>query len=187
MVLKKLKAHSQYWNIKNFKYRSQKWDELFKNDQMLWFVQKPNEKLLRFVIIFLWEVIYAHFYNWDSPLDLVLVVYDLIELIIETSVWSKDYSTFDTHSQHTSFSSINAYFICVIVHAQIWCVCLITCWSNPKIFLSILYVFESNFIFCALSFCSKYIFVLFFKNLFRDIFARSSWLRASHKKSSREI
>ena len=94
-----------------------------KNDQMLWFVQKPNEKLLRFVIIFLWEVIYAHFYNWDSPLDLVLVVYDLIELIIETSLWSKDYSTFDTHPQHTRLRSINAYLICVIVHVQMWCVC----------------------------------------------------------------
>ena len=93
-------------------------DVLSKKDQMLWFMQKPNEKLLSFVIILLWEVIYAHFYNWDSPLDLVLVVYDLIELIIETSLWFKDYSTLDTHPQHTSLSSINAYFICVIVHPQ---------------------------------------------------------------------
>ena len=52
---------------------------MFKNDQMLWFVKKQNEKLLRFVIIFLWEVIYIHFYNWDRPLDLVSVVYDLID------------------------------------------------------------------------------------------------------------
>ena len=80
-----------------FQAPTSKWDVLFKNDQMLWFVQKPNEKLLRFVIIFLWEVIYVHFYNWDKPLDLVPVVYDLIELIIEASLWSKDYSTFDTH------------------------------------------------------------------------------------------
>ena len=36
-------------------------------------------------------------YNWDKSLNLVLVVYDLIELIIEVSLWSKDYSTFDTH------------------------------------------------------------------------------------------
>ena len=27
-----------------------KWDVLFKNDQMLWFVKKPNEKLQRYVI-----------------------------------------------------------------------------------------------------------------------------------------
>ena len=185
--VQKAKGLFSVLKYQKFQASISKWDVLFKNDQMLWFVKKPNEKLQRFVIIFLWEVIYAHFYNWDSPLDLVLVVYDLIELIIETSVWSKDYSTFDTHPQHTSFSSINVYFICVIVHAQIWCVCLITCWSNPKIFLSILYVFESNFIFCALSFCSKCIFVLFFKNLFRGIFVRSSRLRVSCKKSSREI
>ena len=119
---------------------------IVQKDQMLWFVQKPNEKLLRFVIVFLWEVIYVHFYNWDRPLDLVLVVYDLIELIIEASLWSKDYFAFDTHPQHTRLCSNNAYLICVIVHVQMWCVCLITCWSNPKRFLSILYVFESDFI-----------------------------------------
>ena len=56
---------------------------LIQNYQMLWIVKKPNEKLQKYVIIFLWEVIYVHFYNWDRPLDLVLVVYDLIELIIE--------------------------------------------------------------------------------------------------------
>ena len=71
--------------------------DVSKKDQMLWYMLKPNEKLLSFVIIFLWEIIYAHFYNWDSPLDWVPVVYDLIELIIEASLWSKDYSTFDTH------------------------------------------------------------------------------------------
>ena len=53
---------------------------------MLWFMQKPNEKLLRIVVILLWEVIYAHFYNRDRPLDFVLVVYDLFELIIEVSL-----------------------------------------------------------------------------------------------------
>ena len=59
---------------------------IVQKDQMLWFVQKPNEKLLRFVIVFLWEVIYVHFYNWDRPLDLVPIVYDFIELIIEASL-----------------------------------------------------------------------------------------------------
>ena len=63
-------------------------------------MQKPNEKLLSCVIN-LWEVIYVHFYNWDWSLDLVLVVYDLIELIIKVSLWSKDYFTLDTHPQHT--------------------------------------------------------------------------------------
>ena len=69
---------------------------------MLWFMRKPNEKLLSLVIILLWEVIYAYFHNWDRLLDFVSVVYDLIELIIEASLWSKDYSTLDTHPQHTS-------------------------------------------------------------------------------------
>ena len=40
--------------------------------------------------------------------------------------------------------------------------------------------------FRAISFCSKWIFVSFFKNLFRGIFTRSSWLRASREKSLRE-
>ena len=97
-------------------------------------MQKPNEKLLSFVIILLWEVIYVHFYNWDKPLDLVPIVYDLIELIIEDSLWSKDYSTFDTHLQHTRLCSNNAYLICVIIHVQMWCVCSIACRSNPKRF-----------------------------------------------------
>ena len=97
-------------------------DVLFKKDQMLWFVQKPNEKFLRFVIIFLWEVIYVYFYNWDRPLDLVPVVYDLIELIIEVSLWSKDYSTFYSPTTHKILFK-NAYIICVIVHDQMWCVC----------------------------------------------------------------
>ena len=114
---------------------------IVQNDQMLWFVQKSNEKLLRFVIILLWEVIYVHLYNWDRLLYLVLVAYDLIELIIEVSLWSKDYSTFDTHPQHTRLSSINAYLICVIVHVQMWCLCSIPCWSNQKRFLSIFICF----------------------------------------------
>ena len=61
-------------------------DVLSKKDQMSWIMHEPNEKLLNFVIILLWEVIYAHFYNWDKLLDFVSVVYDLIELIIEASL-----------------------------------------------------------------------------------------------------
>ena len=43
-------------------------------------------KASKFVIILLWEVIYAYFYNWDRLLDFVSGVYDLIELIIEASL-----------------------------------------------------------------------------------------------------
>ena len=71
---------------------------------------KPNEKLLIFVIILLWEVIYVHFYSWDRLLDFVSGVYDLIELIIEVSLWSKDYCTLNTHSQHNK-SLIQCMFI----------------------------------------------------------------------------
>ena len=82
------KAKGLFSILKYQKFHSpiSKWDVLLKNNQMLWFVKKPNEKLWRYVIIFLWEVIYVYFYNWDRPLDLVLVVYDLIELIIEASL-----------------------------------------------------------------------------------------------------
>ena len=146
MMPKKPKANSTCWNIKNFKHRSQK--EMYNPKRINCYVlcKSQNEKLLSFVIILLWEVIYIHFYNWDWPLDFVPVVYDLIELIIEASLWSMDYSTFDTHTQHTRFCSDNVYLICVIVHVQMWCVCSSTCWSNPKRFLSVLYVFESDFI-----------------------------------------
>ena len=82
---------------KKFQVPISKRDVVSKKDQMLWFMQKLNEKLLSFVIILLWEVIYVHFYNWDRPLVLVPVLYDLIELIIEALLWSKDYSTFGTH------------------------------------------------------------------------------------------
>ena len=57
---------------------------IVQKDQMLWFVKKPNEKFQRFCNHF-WKVIYVYFYNRDRPLDLLLVVYDLIELIIEVS------------------------------------------------------------------------------------------------------
>ena len=123
-----------------------KGDVLSKKGLIVMIYAEAKWKLLSCVIILLWEVIYVHFYNWDWPLDFVPVAYDLIELIIEASLRSMDYFTFDTHTQHTRLCSNNAYLICVIVHVQMWCVCSSTCWSNPKRFFSILYVFESDFI-----------------------------------------
>ena len=109
-------------------------------------MQKPNEKLLSCVII-LWEVIYAHFYNWDRLLDFVSVVYDLIELIIEASLWSKDYSTLDTPHNTQDFDSMNAYLICVIVHVQMWCIC-----SNVMYMLKYLLIKPKNIFECFICF-----------------------------------
>ena len=141
-----------------------KWDVLSKKDQMSWFMQKPNEKLLSCVII-LWEVIYARFYNWDRLLNFISVVYDLIELIIEASLWSKDYSTLNAPHNTQDFDSMNAYLIYVIVHVQMWCVCSNTCWLNPKIFLSVLFVFESDFILSCLMVLFKMLFCVFLQKL----------------------
>ena len=65
-----------------------------------------------------------------------------------------------THNTQ-EFNSINAYLICVIVHVQMWRVCSITCWSNPKIFLSALYVFESDFILSCFYFFVQNAFLYF--------------------------
>ena len=54
--------------------------------------------------------------------------------------------------------SINAYFICVIVHVQMWYVYSIACRLNPKRFLSILYLFESVFMLL----CFEFLFIMHF-------------------------
>ena len=53
------------------------------NDMMY---MEPNEKLHMLCNQVLWEVIYAYFNNWEGSYNyLVLIVYGLVELIIETS------------------------------------------------------------------------------------------------------
>ena len=84
--VKKAKDLFSKMKYKKFQSSISKWDVLFINDQKVMSWKNPKVKLPRNVIIFLWEVIYVHFYNWDRSLDLVLVVYDLIELIIEASL-----------------------------------------------------------------------------------------------------
>ena len=59
--------------------------------------------------------------------------------------------------------------------------------QNPKRFLSVLYVFESDFILSCLLFLIKMFFVFFFKNWFRGCFARNSRLKASCEMCLREI
>ena len=87
------------------------------------------------------------------------------------------------HTHNTQdFCSMNAYFICVIVHVQMWCIYSITRRSSPKRFLSILYVFESVFYaFVFWVFVHIAFFMFFIKNSFRGIFARSSRVSSSHE------
>ena len=127
-------------------------DVLSKKDQLLWFMQKPHEKLLNFVIILLWEVIYVHFYNWDRSLDWVLVVYELNwSLKFHSGLRTIPHLVLTYNTQ--DFDSINAYLICVIVHVQMWCVCSITCRSNPKkIFECFIYFWKWFYTFVFLVF-----------------------------------
>ena len=142
-VAQKAKDLFSILKYQKFQAPISKWDVLFKNDQMIWCIKKPNEKLQRFVIIFLWEVIYVHFYNWDRLLDLVLVVYNLIELIIETSLWTKDYSTFDTHTQHTRLLFNECLFhLCDYTCSNVMCVCSTIYESNQKYFCSFCLLLE---------------------------------------------
>ena len=106
-------------------------------------MQKPNEKLLIFVIILLWEVIYAHFYNWDRLLDFVSVVYYLIELIIEASLLSTDYSTLDSYTQHTSLMFNKCLFhLCGCTCSNVMCVYSTIYGSNQKDFCSFCLLLE---------------------------------------------
>ena len=123
---------------------------------MLWIVKKPNEKLKKYVIIFLWNVIYVYFYNWDRPLDLVPIVYDLIELIIETSLWTKDCSTFDTHTEHTRLLFNECLFhLCNCTCSNV--MCILNCLSiKPKnIFEYFICFLKWFYTFVLFSFCSK--------------------------------
>ena len=90
-----------------------------------------------------------------------------------------------THNTQ-DFDSMNAYLICVIVHVQMWCVCLSTWWSNPKRFLNVFFL-KGFYTFVFLVFVQNAFLCFFFKNWFRGCFARSSLLRASCEMWLREI
>ena len=82
---------------------------------------------------------------------------------------------------------MNAYFICVIVHVQMWCVYSIACRSNPKRFLSIFYVFESVLHFRVLSFWSNCIFLCFSSKTSLKAFSqKSSQLNSFHETGLRQ-
>ena len=135
---------------------------------------KPKEILQNYVVIFLWEVIFVHFYNWDRPLDLVLVVYHLIELIIEASLWTMDFSIFDSHTQHTR----------LLFNECLFHLCDCTC-SNVMYLLNYLLIKPKNifeyficfwkcfYAFVFWVFVQIAFFMFFIKNSFRGNFARS--------------
>ena len=128
------------------------------------------------------------FYNWDRLLDFVSIVYDLIELIIEISLWSKDYSTLDTHPQHTSpwFNKCLSH-LCNCTCSNVMCMLKYLLIKPKKIFECFICFWKCFYSFVLLVFCSKYIIVFFFKNMFRGCFVRSSRLRASSEKFLKEI
>ena len=76
---------------------------------------EPNEKLQSYVIKFCGRS-YMHIYIIEiGHFFLVLIVYGLVELIIEVSHSTRDYFIVDIHTYHTCQCSMNAIFICVIV------------------------------------------------------------------------
>ena len=135
----------------------------------------------------MWEVIYVHFYNWDSPLDLVLIVYDLIELIIEVSLWTKDYSTFDTHTEHTRLLFNECLFhLCDCTCSNVMCIlnCLLI---KPKnIFEFFICFLKCFYVFVFWVFVQIAFFMFFIKDSFKGILARSSQLSSSRENGLRQ-
>ena len=134
-------------------------------------MQKPNEKLLSLIIILLWEVIYAHFYNWDKLLDFVSVVYDLIELIIEASLWSKDYSTLNTHPQLISLwlnECLSHLWDCTC--SNVMCMLKYLIIKPKKIFECFICFWKWFYTFIFFSVCSKCIFVFFLQKHVQRLF-----------------
>ena len=137
----------------------------------------------------MWNVIYVHFYNWDIPLNLVPVMYDLIKLIIETSLWTNNYSTFDTHTQH----------IRLLFNKCLFHLCDCTC-SNVMYILSCLSIksknifeyficFWSVFMLSCFEFCSNCIFHDFHQKLLQRHFHKKlttklflqKWVKAKYE------
>ena len=130
----------------------------------------------------MWEVIYVHFYNWDRPLVLYQLCMTWLNRLLKLNSGLRTIPHLVLTHNTQDFDSTNAYLICVIVHVQIWCVCSITCWSNPKRFLSFYMFLKVILYFRIFSFCSKCIFVFFTKNWFKGSFAKSLRLREETEK-----
>ena len=133
------------------------------------------------------EVIYVHFYNWDRPHDLVPVVYDLIELITEASLWTKDYSIFDKHTQHTRLLFSEWLFhLCDCTWSNVLCILKCLSIKPKKIFEYFICIWKCFYAFVFWVFVKITFHMLFIKNFFRDIFARSSQLSSSRENGLRQ-
>ena len=135
----------------------------------------------------MWEVIYVHFYKWDRPLDLVPVVYDLIELIIEASLWTMDYFTFDIHTQHTRLLFNECLFhLCDCTWSNVMCILKCLSIKPKKIFEYFICFWKCFYAFIYWLFVKITFLMFFIKNFFRGIFVKSSWLSSSHENELRQ-
>ena len=133
-------------------------------------MQKPNEKLLKIVVILLREVIYAHFYNRDRPLDFVLVMYNCLNwsLKLHSGLWTIPHLIL-THNtgdfvQIMSISFVWLYMFKCDVYAQILANQTQKYFWEFYMFLKVILYFHVS------SFCSTCIFVFFHKKLVQRLF-----------------
>ena len=114
-------------------------------------------------------------------------MYDLIELIIKASFWTKDYSTFDTHTQHTSLLFNEClFYLCDCTCSNV--MFMFNCLSiKPKNIFEYFICFWKCFyafmfwVFVQIAFC-----MFFIKNFLRGIFTRRSWLTSSCENGLRQ-
>ena len=135
----------------------------------------------------MWEVIYVHFNNWDRSLDLVPVVYDLIELIIEASLWTRDYFTFDTHTQHTWLLFNKCLFhLCDCTCSNVMCILNYLSIKPKNIFEYFICFSKCFYAFVFWVFVQIAFFMFYIKKSFRGISWKSSRLSTSRKNGFRQ-
>ena len=114
-------------------------------------------------------------------------MYDLIELIIKTSPWTKDYSTFDTHTQHTRLLFNECLFhLCDCTCSNVMCILNCLSIKPKKIFEYFICFLKCFYAFVFWVFVQIAFFMFFIKNSFRGIFAKSSQLSPSHENGLRQ-
>ena len=92
-------------------------------------------KSFQSIVITLVRGYICSFLQARQALDFVLVVYDLIELIIEVSYQTIDYFILNPHTQHTSLIFNECLFhLCDCMCSNVICVCSTICGSNQKVF-----------------------------------------------------